>query len=298
MTDWIPPNRPLIGDQQQSYFNKPSSSSSSSPMEDEEENDELRQLQLEIDRLEEEEKAKKSKKKKKAATTDLVPAAVPDGDGSIDWLQTRRRVMGEGMNATIPSASRHEALFEVEVKHHTLLRKDEIALVMDALGGEDIQVIYDNPLERRMGGAMGMILVTAPRSSQMRVMADTLVRQLRHRKLQEVNVLGAMQGPEGEEDSNWMVVDCRNFVVHILEEKTRAALNLEGLWNGKDPLHQVSFQDEDAVENYIAAHPVPDNYGAHSLLNWDDRFRQLQKNRWLAPHKPVVKSQRQKRKRR
>lgn len=322
MTEWIPPNRPLIGDQlpyhrhnlendkdkiideeeelrilqeeidrlereekeegESIRFDARSTQAPTTPVVDEEE--ELRRLQQEIDKITQEEKKKKE-----------VP--IIDEDTSVDWLQTRRRMMGEqgGLAAKIPGAARHDNLFEVEVKHHTLLKKDEIVTIMNSLGGTDIKVIYDNPNERRMGGAMGMILVSASRPSQIRILADTLVRQMRRRKLEEVDVFGAKEGPEGDEESLWMVVDCRNFIVHIFEEQTRMALNLEDIWSGKDPLHRINCQDDDAVEDYVAAYPVPDNYGIDQF-DWDHRFRELQKNRWTAPHNPVVKRPRMKNK--
>jgi ribosomal silencing factor RsfS len=239
----------------------------------EEEHEELQRLQEEIDRLD-----------NPTVTTTVLQ---PDEDTSVDWLATRKKMLGQGGGLeAIKGLSRHEDLVDVAVKHHTLLSKDEIANILDSLGGLDVKVIYDNPLERRMGGVMGMILATASRASQMRILADTLVRQMRRRKLQEVDVFGAKQGPEGTEESNWMVVDCRNFIVHIMDDHTRRMINLEGLWSGKDPLPTVSFYDDDAVEDYVAAHPVPEKYGA-PVFDWDNRFRELQKNRWMAPHNPV-----------
>eukprot|EP00977_Amphora_coffeiformis_P013557 scaffold3586_cov164-Amphora_coffeaeformis.AAC.8 len=338
MTGWIPPNRPLIGDQspyhhhnidekneeeelrqlqkeidklEQGETNEDESlrsdaqstlAAAAEDVVDEEE--ELRRLQQEIDQLavDEEEELKRLKKEiEKIDQEEKKKKEMPiiDEDASVDWLQTRRRMMGEqaGLAANMPGAARHETLFEVEVKHHTLFRKDEIATIMTSLGGTDIKVIFDNPKERRMGGAMGMILVTVSRPSQIRILADTLVRQMRHRKLEEVDVFGAKQGPEGDETSLWMVVDCHNYIVHILEEQMRQALNLEDVWSGKDPLHRVNWKDEDAVDDYVTAYPVPDNFGV-SQFDWDHRFRELQKNRWTAPHKPVVDRPRQKKKNR
>lgn len=315
-TEWVPPDRPLIGDQlplHRHNFDR----------EDKDEEEELRRLQEEIDRLEQVEtregRSLTSNETRSATALDeeeelrLLQEEIDKIDDEeknskeipltgvnspVDWLQTRRGRMGDqsGLAASIPGAARHEDLFDVEVKHHTLFRKDEIATILDSLGGTDIKVIYDNPHDRRMGGAMGMILVTASRPSQIRILADTLVRQMRRRKLEEVDVLAAQQGPEGDEASQWMVVDCRNFVVHIFEEKIRQALNLDDVWSGKDPLHSVDFHDEDAVDAYVEAHPVPGMYGV-TQFEWDGRFRELQKNRWTAPHKPVVKKPRTKKRR-
>jgi Ribosomal silencing factor during starvation len=114
--------------------------------------------------------------------------------------------------------------------------------------------------------------------------------------LQQVGVLGAELGADGNMDDpneNWFVVDCRNYVVHIQDAKTRKAVNLEGLWSGKDGLHKVSMYDDDAVEDYVAANPVPHDYtgGGTSYFagDWEDTIKQLERNRWTAtPRQPVV----------
>ena len=304
--DWIPPNRPLIGDQlpqqqQQLYYqppavdnSNPSTTLAASAVDDNDDEEELRRLQQEIDKLEqaeptatttktdtieeeddEEEEEEEElrllqqeideleKEEEKEQSQPQLQQSFLDEDTSIDWLKTRRRVMGGDaesnnlLTASLPGKARHQDLFEVDVIHHTLLNKTEIAAIVQALGGEDIKVIYDDPHHRRMGGALGMIIVTAERPSQMRALADTLVRQMRRRKLQHVDVIGAQQGPEGTPESNWMVVDCRNFIVHFMGPHTRRAVNLEDIWSGKDDLHKVNVFDDDAVEDYVAAHPVP-----------------------------------------
>jgi hypothetical protein len=91
---------------------------------------------------------------------------------------------------------------------------------------------------------------------------------LRWRKLHAMDVVGAQLGVEGNEqqansNSNWLVVDCRNYVVHIQDEATRNDVNLQALWTGEYPLFRLNRGDENAVEDYVAAHPVPDTYTVH-----------------------------------
>jgi hypothetical protein len=54
------------------------------------------------------------------------------------------------------------------------------------------------------------------------------------------------------------------------------------------------MDNEEAVEDYVAAHPVPANYPsggggrldtAYSSSDWDDTLKQLEKRRWIAPPK-------------
>ena len=285
-TEWIPPRRPLGGEN----VSSDNRGGDFSGFKDEEE--ELRYIEEEIRKLE-------------ADEGDLDGSPVASHAGQVDnaepirnpnapdWLQTRRaRLRNQGVpDFLTPSqaARRKEEASAIPVKEYTMLTKDEIATCIHTLGGQDIKVILDNPLQRRMGGPLGIIIATVPTATQRRVIADTLVRQMRKRKLHEFDVVGAQLGAEGTEDpeARWIIVDCRNYVVHFQDEKTRKALKLEALWSGEDPLHNINPLDENAVEDYLAANPVPDDYGP-TVTNWDETLKQIEKKRWSIPHRPVV----------
>lgn len=55
--------------------------------------------------------------------------------------------------------------------------------------------------------------------------------------------------------STWHVVDCGSYIVHILDVHTRNYLKLEDLWSEKDPLRQLEYWNDDAVEDYCERHP-------------------------------------------
>ena len=102
--------------------------------------------------------------------------------------------------------------------------------------------------------ADGLVIATGRSASHLRVLAESIVRNLRARGLQRRGIVGAMLGPEGGEDrgtsrrnqrrsgglsnsrldDGWMIVDCGNYVVHLQDEATRRDINLEGLWSGKE----------------------------------------------------------------
>jgi ribosomal silencing factor RsfS len=179
----------------------------------------------------------------------------------------------------------------LEVKLHTLLSRDEIAYCIRALGATDVVAILDSPTQPRMGGGtLGMLVATALNVHQLRSVADGLVRQLRLRKLHEVGVIGAEMGPEGsfrDADESWFVIDCQNYVVHLMDETTRTALRLEDLWSGKDGMHRLNLLDESAVDEYVSQNPVPDEYNSHSF-DADEAFKHLEKLRWTVPHVPAI----------
>jgi ribosomal silencing factor RsfS len=270
-SEWIPPSHPLAGDRGQSHldqrFHEPN----------------LAEIEKQLKELEMEEKTSRT-----TTTTD------------IDWLQTRRKKMGP-IDMLLPQEAKlkKDAIAEIPIKHHTLLSKDEIATCLEAMGGRDITVILDDPRNRRMGGALGLILVSAATHTQLSMMADALVRQMRRRDLHQLDVLGAKYGPEGNHRSSsqaeetWIVVDCRNYVVHFQDEITRKLIDLEALWSGKDPLFEIDYRDENQVDDYVANHPVPMHYG-RSTVEFDNVLKQLHKRRYTSPHKPVVRKTKKK----
>lgn len=189
------------------------------------------------------------------------------------------------------------------ILHHTLLTADEIMEYLVSLGGIDPNLVQDKVHNQhgdsRLGGVIrGMIFVSAHSCAHVRMMAQSLVDQLKLRKLQEVGVQGAYHGPEGSDDPDetWLVIDCHNYVVHIQDEPTRRMLNLEEWWSKANPMEGVNLDDEDAMDDFVANNPVPTAYGRSGLVNWNDTINQLQNKRWTAPHKRVVERPRSNRK--
>jgi ribosomal silencing factor RsfS len=296
--EWIPPNRPLAGDKGRSNLYAHI-----------EEAEEMRRLTKAMQLLEE---------STPTATVDL------DGDShdnnnlnlvepellkpltSIDWLKTRRTMLtGQKMMKPDEASLLKKALVDVEIPaiEHTLLTQQELIQCIEAVGGRNVEVVLDKVTKiggrRRMGDdVLGIILVTGTNYIQMQNIANHIVRQLRRRKLQEVNVIGAESGPDGnmnDPNENWYVVDCYNYIVHIQDAKTRAAVNLAALWSGQDPLRTVDITNEDAIEAYVAKYPVPETYTAGSSIsssslydanNWDATIKQFERNRWTKKDSP------------
>ena len=160
-----------------------------------------------------------------------------------------------------------------------------------------------------------MIVATDRSASHLRVLAESIVRNLRARELQRRGVIGAMLGPEGGEDigtsrrnrrksgglagrsgdDGWMIVDCGNYVVHLQDEATRRDINLESLWQGEEgrKLRSVNMDDDDSVDDYVAANPVPDKYARSTLMQSADFLlpNLARGDRW----KPIKKVEKKKR---
>jgi ribosomal silencing factor RsfS len=133
-------------------------------------------------------------------------------------------------------------------------------------------------------GWEGLIIATASSYSHIRILTDSLVYNLRKRGLAECGVVGAKYGSEGGEDltmsnrarrkrnigrgkktdDGWISVDCRNYIVHVQDELTRKSVDLEGLWKpGSEQaklLRKIDSRDEDALDDFVASNPVPEEY--------------------------------------
>eukprot|EP00536_Pseudo-nitzschia_multiseries_P018407 jgi/Psemu1/293492/fgenesh1_pg.2488_\ len=248
-----------------------------------------------------------------------------------DWLQTRRKVQSSSSSSSSSSSA------VVPVIHHKLLTADEIRLLLEEHGGENIAVIEDDPEAPRMGGAEGMIVCTGGGLSGsslsgngnpylISTLSRVLIDHMKDRKLDELgtapsahqntkNRSAASKTPTlygsstntttttSNSVESWKIVDCGNYIVHILDGATRDDLRLEELWSGFDPLWRLDILDEEAVEDYCMHNPVPPGYdgttGSRRRGRGDNDndteldgtvLKRLERNQFgfLRRHRPVV----------
>jgi ribosomal silencing factor RsfS len=255
-------------------------------------------------------------------------------DNTIDWLHARRSRLGDTTNNNNNRNSSPDKdnnnnnktptqlltpgqaeVFQHQNSHipihmYTLFTTSELSMSLLAQGGTDIHIINTSSSNHQQhdnstGGAGGVgigcdyiLLCTGRNPSHIRVMADSIVRNLKLRKLHERNVLGAIHGIEGGQDifsnkrsrnrarklgggpgssgrmdDDWIVIDCDNIHVHILDDVTRKCLNIESLWDLSNPnsegskLRRINLSDDDAMDEYVTQNPIPDEY-AVKLFNY------------------------------
>lgn len=223
-----------------------------------------------------------------------------------DWLSTRREMLKEGPKMLKPDQAKVgiQTITDLPIKRHSLLSKDEILSVVGTMGGMDIQVFMEDTEKPFMCGAEGRILVTSDTHQQRVAIAKTLKRQLRKRDLQDVGVVGAHLGIEGnlsDSKETWLVLDCQNYVVHIIDSRTRANLNLEKLWSGRDALWSLDISDEEACDEYVSQNPVPKEHEEGALdRTYEEALRILRRARSVVPNPEagVRKPKRRRRRRR
>ncbi len=70
------------------------------------------------------------------------------------------------------------------------------------------------------------IIATASSSRNAKAIANKLIESI---KLHQKNLVGI----EGEDESEWILVDCGDVVVNIMQKETREFYDLESLWGEK-----------------------------------------------------------------
>jgi ribosomal silencing factor RsfS len=219
---------------------------------------------------------------------------------NVNWLQTRQERLDKDARTGGLSPSYDKPYSDLPVVHHTLFTADEIMGYLSSLGGENPNLVLDKVWndfgDTRLGGALkGLIFVTGHSPAHVRMMSNSLVEQLKRRKLQEVGVMGAKYGAEGSKDGDetWFCVDCHNYAVNIQTEETRRVLDLEGWWSVGNPLAGYGLDtggdDEEAMDEFVARNPAPREYGRTSMVDYGASVHELESRRWTAPHKAVAR---------
>ena len=125
--------------------------------------------------------------------------------------------------------------------------------------GIDVRIV---PLAGRSNLADALVVATGRAAPHMRRMADTVTRALRKRALPGVEAF-----TEGRDADDWMVVDCGNVIVNIMDAEAREVFALEAFYEGmvvgQDPYAGLSYDE------WLARNPIPDKWLAR--LERDER---------------------------
>ena len=242
--------------------------------------------------------------------------AAPVKSHGPNWLKTRQAKLRDDSSVLTPAnmmlpseAEKRRSLdSSIPVIPHTLLSSREIISCLSSLGGEDIKVITPDEKTKAALGWDGLIVATGSSNAHIRVMAEAIVKNLRLRDLASKGVVGAMHGAEGgdnegsstyrqrktgrgfNKEDGWMIVDCRNYVVHIQDEMTRTSIDLEALWSpgerGKEGrlLRQVSSLNDEQADEYVAKTPIPEEY-TKSLMAFSAEIQGFMSNTALKQKK-------------
>lgn len=104
------------------------------------------------------------------------------------------------------------------------MKSPELKIIcLDAL--EDMKAKDILPLDIRgiSGFADWFIIATASSSRNAKAISNKIIETVKENKLQVVGV-------EGQEDSEWVLIDCGDVVVNVMQKETREFYDLESLW--------------------------------------------------------------------
>tara|TARA_B100000768_G_scaffold46981_1_gene45780 strand:- start:1039 stop:1377 length:339 start_codon:yes stop_codon:yes gene_type:complete len=104
------------------------------------------------------------------------------------------------------------------------MKSPELKIIcLDAL--EDLKAKDILPLDIRgiSGFADWFIIATASSSRNAKALSNKIIETVKENKLSVVGV-------EGQEDSEWVLVDCGDVIVNIMQQETREFYDLESLW--------------------------------------------------------------------
>ena len=76
-----------------------------------------------------------------------------------------------------------------------------------------------------------LIIATAESARQTKALANNVREEVKSNG-------GTIVGTEGEESGDWVLVDCADFVVHIMQPNVRTYYNLEELWTPPEPTRE------------------------------------------------------------
>ena len=111
-------------------------------------------------------------------------------------------------------------------KPNTLDTAQLEAIIIDALEdikAQDITILDTAALTDEFDK---VIIATASSNRQTRALANNVREKVKEKG-------GDILSTEGEETGEWVLVDCGDIVVHLMQAPIRAYYNLEELWDGR-----------------------------------------------------------------
>ena len=73
------------------------------------------------------------------------------------------------------------------------------------------------------------IIATASSSRNAKAISNKIIEEV---KLNKLHVIGV----EGQEDSEWVLIDCGDIVINVMQQEAREFYDLESLWGEATPI--------------------------------------------------------------
>jgi ribosome-associated protein len=106
-----------------------------------------------------------------------------------------------------------------------LLDNTLIETSISSLDSNKAQDILNLDIQKISTYADNIIIASATSSRHAKSLLDKLVLDI---KSKDIDIIGI----EGKAESGWVLVDCGDLVIHIMQKDIREFYDLEGLWGG------------------------------------------------------------------
>ena len=104
------------------------------------------------------------------------------------------------------------------------MKPPELKLIcLDSLEDMKAKDILSLDIRNISGFADWFIIATASSSRNAKAISNKIIEAVKKNKL---NVIGI----EGQEDSEWVLIDCGDVVINVMQKETREFYDLESLW--------------------------------------------------------------------
>lgn len=108
-------------------------------------------------------------------------------------------------------------------------------VILDAMDDAKAEQVIAINLEGRSSMADGMVIASGRANRHVAAIADQLVIKLKAHGQKDVRV-------EGLDQSDWVLVDAGNVIVHVFRPEVRSFYNLEKLWSEHAPSEQGTME--------------------------------------------------------
>ena len=111
-------------------------------------------------------------------------------------------------------------------------------VILDSMDDSKAEQVITINLEGRSSMADGMVIASGRANRHVAAIADQLVTKLKAHGQKDIRV-------EGLDQSDWVLVDAGNVIVHIFRPEVRSFYNLEKLWSEHAPSEQGTMEARD-----------------------------------------------------
>ena len=109
------------------------------------------------------------------------------------------------------------------VKEIDLLIAETLQLIEHNLGEMKVEDIVVLPIAKISTIADYFVIATGRSKTHIRAVAEKLAMEMKKSGI-------VMPIVDSDEDRTWVIIDCKDVVVHIMQQETREYYDLESLW--------------------------------------------------------------------